>query len=232
MLTLVTYPAAFGLFSGSPFCVKAAYLLQLAGQPWQRQDLNDPRRMPHRKLPVLRAPERLIADSDGIRAWLESRGADFQKGLTDTQKGQSRALIRMAEDHLYFHLVMDRWGNDAVWPILRESFFADIPALIRRPVTGAIRRSVLRGLDMQGVSRFSESERFERVEQDFRAIAAFLGNTPFLLGDIPTAADLSVAPMLAGFRATPVKTRLNRRVAEDRVLSDYVDRVERTIGVS
>ncbi|MEM7320974.1 MAG: glutathione S-transferase N-terminal domain-containing protein, partial [Pseudomonadota bacterium] len=73
MLTLLTYPAAFGLFSASPFCVKAAYMLELSGQKWMRSDLLDPRKMPHRKLPVLRTPERLLPDSDGIRYWLEQK---------------------------------------------------------------------------------------------------------------------------------------------------------------
>ena len=49
MLTLLTYPPAFGLFSASPFCVKSALMLQHCGQDWQRSDMLDPRKMPHRK---------------------------------------------------------------------------------------------------------------------------------------------------------------------------------------
>ncbi|GGH28026.1 Glutathione S-transferase [Cribrihabitans marinus] len=229
MLTLLTYPSAFGLFSASPFCVKAAYMLKLSGHPWRRSDLLDPRKMPHRKLPVLRTPERLIADSDGIRRWLEAQGAEFDAGLSDVQKAQSRALIRMVEDHLYFQVVLDRWGNDAVWPILRDTFFTQVPALIRRPVSNAIRRSVLRGLDAQGVSRFDEGERMDRIESDLEAISAFLWQSPFLMGERPTSADLSVAPMLAAMRATPVETALTRRISGDRLLGDYIDRVDRAI---
>lgn len=232
MLTLLSYPAAFGLFSGSPFCVKAAYLLQLSGQPWQRADLLDPRKMPHSKLPVLRTDQRLIPDSDGIRAWLEAKGADFDPGLTDLQKGQARALVRMAEDHLYFQLVMDRWSNNQVWPILRETFFNEIPRLIRGPISGSIRKSVLKGLATQGVSRFSEAERLERVEQDLQAITAFLWQSPFLLGNAPTSADLSVAPVLDAMRATPVKTALQQRIASDPQICDYLDRVDQAIVLS
>lgn len=232
MLTLLTYPAAFGLFSGSPFCVKAAYLLQLSGHRWKRHDLLDPRKMPHGKLPVLRTQERLMPDSDGIRSWLEAQGAEFDARLTDVQKGQSRALIRMAEDHLYFQLVMDRWGNDEVWPVLRDTFFAEVPRLIRRPVTNSIRKSVLKGLAMQGVSRFSPAERMERVENDLSAITSFLWQNPFLFGQAPTSADLSVAPMLAAMRATPVKTDLRRRIAEDPILTDYLDRMDKTIPLT
>lgn len=84
MLTLLTYPSAFGLFSASPFCVKTAYMLQLAGLHWRRSDMVDPRQMPHSKLPVLRTPERLVPDSDQIRDWLEAQGAKFDGAMPES----------------------------------------------------------------------------------------------------------------------------------------------------
>ncbi|WP_171211106.1 glutathione S-transferase family protein [Ruegeria sp. HKCCA5426] len=231
MLTLLTFPAAFGSFSASPFCVKTALMLQYSGQRWQRFDLLNPSKMPHQKLPVLRTPDRLLPDSDLIRDWLESQGTEFDKGLTDAQKAQSRALIRMAEEHIYHHIVLDRWGNDEAWPILRDTFFTEIPALIRKPVTNAIRRSVLRRLDGVGVSRFSESERRGRLERDLESISALLWQSPFLMGDTPTAADMSVGPILAAMRATPVETPLTRRIKQDTLLSSYIDRIEQAIPV-
>ena len=112
MITLLTYPPAFGQFSGSPFCIKAAHLLNLSGQHWRRENTLDPRMMPHQKLPVIRAEDQLIADSDMIRDYLEAQGAQFDDGLSEIGKSTSRAFIRMAEEHLYFHIVLDRWGND------------------------------------------------------------------------------------------------------------------------
>ena len=232
MLTLLTYPAAFGLFSASPFCVKTAYMLQKAGQRWQRSDMLDPRKMPHQKLPVLRTPERLVPDSDLIRDWLEAQGADFDAGLSDLQKAQARGLIRMAEEHLYFHVVQDRWSNDAVWPILQTTFFNEIPALIRKPVSNSIRKSVLKGLVAQGVARFSPEERMDRVERDLEAISAYLWQSPFLLGDHPTSADMSVGPVLAAMRATPVETALTQRLKSDTLLSSYIERLNQAIPLT
>lgn len=229
MLTLLTFPAAFGQFSASPFCVKAALMLQSSGQNWQRSDMLDPRKMPHQKLPVLRAPKRLIPDSDLIRDWLEEQGAEFDTGLTDVQKAQSRALVRMAEEHLYFHIVQDRWANDQTWPILRDSFFTTIPALIRGPVSKSIRKSVIKGLSFQGVSRYSTAERQNRLERDLEAISAYLWQSPFLMGDAPTAADMSVSPMLAAMRATPADTPLTQRIKQDKLLNSYIDRMDQAI---
>lgn len=229
MLTLLTYPRNGDVFSLSPFCVKAALLLAYAKVPWQRQDLNDPRKMPHRKLPVLRTPERLIPDSSAIRQWLEAKGTDFDSGLTNRDKAYSQALIRMAEEALYFHVVRDRWDNDEVWPTIRDKYFDEIPALIRRPVTGAIRRSVSKGLDFQGTRRFSDRDRHARLEQDLEALAVLLDGQAFLMGDAPTSADFSLAPMLQAMRNTPVDTDLVKRIRHDPVLSIYTDRVFETV---
>lgn len=229
MLTLLTYPAGFGQFSLSPFCVKAAMLLQVSGERWQREDMDDPRGMPFGKLPVLRTEERLVADSDMIRKWLEDRGASFDPGLDPVQAARSRALIRMAEEHLYFHVVLDRWASAETWPVIREAYFHAIPALIRRPVTSALRKTVLKGLAVQGLGRLSPAQRMERIEPDLTALSVLLREASFLLGAAPTAADFSVSPILAAMRATPVDTALVARVRDDAVLSAYLDRMTEAV---
>ena len=225
MLTLLTYPRHHDVFSFSPFCVKAALLLTYAGQDWQREDLKDPREMPHRKLPVLRAPTGLVPDSSEIRRYLESKGTDFDPGLSSRDRAYAQVLIRLAEDTLYFHVVHDRWANEAVWPTVRDAYFSEIPSLIRRPVTHTIRQSVCTGLAFQGTGRFNEEERSARLEQDLQAITALLKDNAFLLGGQITSADFSVAAMLQAMRTTMVETSLVQRISDDPVLSGYVDRV-------
>ncbi|MGR3502000.1 glutathione S-transferase family protein [Pseudaestuariivita sp.] len=225
MLTLLTYPAAAGVFSLSPFCVKAALLLQHSGQPWQREDVQDPRKTRYGKLPVLRAGTEVIADSDTIRAWLEARGADFDAGLSASQKAHSRAVIRMAEEHLYFILMLDRWGDPKVWPTIRDTYFTAIPPGLRHVIAGGLRRSVIKGMQVQGLGRFTPEERLARAEQDLTALSALLDANAFLFGPEVTAADLSVAPMLDAMRSTPVETALSRRVGGDPTFTAYLDRV-------
>jgi len=225
MLTLMTYPRNGAVFSLSPFCVKAALLLSFAKVPWQREDLNDPRKMPHRKLPVLRTANRLIADSSEIRRYLEEQGTDFDPELSVREKAQAQALASMAEDSLYFYVVRDRWDNDQVWPTIRDNYFSEIPALIRRPITGAIRRSVHQGLQFQGLGRFSDSDRMQRLDTQLLAISSLLKEHPFLMGNHLTSADLSVAAMLQALRSTMVQTPTVDRISGDVVLSGYVDRI-------
>ena len=226
MISLITYPHLGKAFSLSPFCCKAAHLLNYSGVSWRREDQNDPRKMPYGKLPAIRTPDnQIIADTDAIRAYLEKLGTDFQPGLSDTQKAVSVALIRMAEEHLYFHVVLDRWGRDDVWPVIREKYFHEIPGLLRKPIANGLRKTLMRGMNAQGLARYSEEERLARVEQDLKAISDLLWQGPFLMGEQVSLVDFSVAPMLDALRLTPVETPLALRVAGDPILIEYIDRV-------
>lgn len=229
MLTLITYPETFGSPAASPFCVKAMYLLNAAGVAWQREDTNDPRKMPRAKLPVLRTPDGLVHDSDNIRAWLEQHGHEFDQGLSDLDRATSRAFIRMAEEHMYFHIVLDRWGRDDVWPAIRDQYFHEIPPVLRGFITRGLRKTLIKGMDAQGLGRMPEAERMERLEKDLSAISARLWDGPFLFGDTATAADASVAPILDNMRKTPVETPLSKRIGDDQQLCDYMDRVHATM---
>jgi glutathione S-transferase len=202
----------------------------MSGQAWQREDLADPRKMPNQKLPAIQTDGQLIHDSDNIRSHLEGLGAEFDPGLSDMEKATSRAFIRMAEEHMYFHIVADRWCNDAVWPVIRETYFDSIPKMLRKLITSKLRKSVIQGTQFQGLGRWSDEERLARLEPDLQAILTRLWLGAYLFGDRPTAADASVAAMLTNMRATPGKTLLKTRVAEDEVLCRYIDRVSDALG--
>ncbi len=224
MITLLTYAPSFGQPAASPFCVKAMMLLNMAGVKWTPEYLNDPRKMPYAKLPAIRVNGEIIADSDNIRAWLESQGADFDAGLNTRDRAHSRALIRMVEEHLYFHVVYDRWVDDAVWPVTRDTYFTMIPKLLRGVITNQIRKPVIASVKQMGIGRFTPAERLARAEPDIQAISDLLTD-PFLFGDKPTSADISVATQIGGMMATPVPTLLGNRLRGDQKLVDYVARV-------
>jgi glutathione S-transferase len=232
MLTLITFPEGYGQPSVSPFCVKAMYLLNASGLSWKREDSNDPRRMPHAKLPVLRTNEGLVHDSNNIRAYLERQGVDFMPGLSDLDRSATHTFIRMAEEHMYFVQVLDRWERDEVWPTIRDRYFREIPKAVRGLITSGLRRKLMQGLNAQGLGRMTWDERMARTEEDLLAIKTRLSKTVFLFADTPTLADYSVAPVLAGMRGTPVATPLSRRIAGDTVLSDYIDRVDAAMVTS
>jgi glutathione S-transferase len=230
MNSLITYPAHFGQPSASPFCVKAMYVLNACGLDWQREDTNDPRKMPLAKLPVLRAGDRLIAGSDRIAAFARETGTDPDAALSPAERAAAHGLVRMAEEHLYFLLLLDRWERREVWPSTRDAYFHEIPALLRGLISGGIRRTVLSGLRAQGLGRMGWPERLDRARADFSALEDQLGDAPFLFGAAPHLVDASVASMLAAIAATPVRTDLQTALEAFPVLGRYAARVHDAFG--
>ncbi|WP_323776045.1 glutathione S-transferase family protein [Leisingera sp.] len=229
MLSLLTFPTGFGLFSISPFCIKSAMMLELSGQPWQRSDLLDPTGMPHRKLPVLETPEGQISDSDGIRDWLEAQGADFDTGLDAASRAQARAWVRLAEYHLGLHLLQMRWNDDTVWPEVRDQIFQPVPGPMREEISAPVRKEIQDGLHWQGVARFNNAERLRRLEQDLKAIAALAAERGFLMGGKISSADLSVAPFLISMLHTSEASAVSNHLRDDKVLCAYLSRVFETV---
>ncbi len=225
MLKLITFPAAFGEPSASPFCVKAMCLLQVSGANWTPKYTSDPRKTPNGKLPILIDAGKTIADSDAIRDHLEKTfKTDFDKGLTPEQRAISRAIIRMVEEHLYFALVSDRWLDDGNWAHVKKEFFVGIPALMHGFISTMIRNKTRAQVTAQGMARHSVNEQIARAAKDIDAIKTLLGDKSFLFGDAPTSADISVVPILRGIAKSPAQTGLRDLITNDQVLMAYLDR--------
>lgn len=225
MIKLTVYPASFEEPTASPFCMKSICMLHAAGLPYEIIETGDPRGAPKQKLPFIEVDSLRIPDSEEIRAFIETAAdLDFDEGLTERERGISRSIIRMVEEHVYFAIVADRWGEDDNWEHVRRAFFSDIPAIIRGFVTRQIRKQALAQLDGQGMGRHSAEERFDRVRRDMIAIREILGDKPFLFGENPTGADYSVVPMLRASIVTPVTKPLGAFIKSDPTLMGYVTR--------
>ncbi|MEM7328235.1 MAG: glutathione S-transferase family protein [Pseudomonadota bacterium] len=226
MIKVTVYPAAFGEPTASPFCMKVLCLLAAAKLPYEVIETADPRKAPKGKLPIIETDGQVIADSEQIRGHVESVAQiDFDEGLSDRERAVSRSLIRMVEEHVYFAIVADRWGEDDNWVHVRNTFFKDIPGLFRGVITGFIRKQALQSLHGQGIGRHTPEERFDRVRQDIVAIREILGEKDYLFGARPTAADFSVVPILRAAIVTPVEKSLAKFVKSDPKLMAYVTRV-------
>ena len=229
-LQLQVFGPAFGEQDASPFCNKSMAMLTLANLDWQALPGSDSRKAPVGKLPVLLDGESVIHDSDSIRAYIEEHYSfDFDTGLTTMQRAQSRSLIRMVEEHLYFCLVYDRWVDDANWLELKATFFSDLAAPLRWLVPELVRRQVVTDLKGQGMGRLDSDEMYARAELDLLALETVLGESDFLFGDQVTAADCSVACVLSAIAASPIQTRLGKTVADSESLMAYVSRFNRSV---
>ena len=141
MIELHQFAPAFGLPNPSPFCMKVEGLLRLAGLPYTTVIEHDPRRAPHGKLPWLRVGDQVIADSARISDYLRREyGFDADEGLSAGRRAEHRAFIALLEDRIYWAQLYLRWIHADNWPLVRDTFFASLPAPARALVSRLARR--------------------------------------------------------------------------------------------
>lgn len=230
MLTLYILPKQWGALSASPFSIKAIYMLNASGLDYRLVEESDPRKFPQGKLPAIEADGQIIGDSDNIRAYLVERGHDMDVHLTDQQRAEGVAWQRLAEEHLYHQIVLDRWLNETTWPLIRQAYFGSLPFPISKIIPALLRRNVRAGLTYMGHTRQSPEMRTGRVLQDLEAIKAKIRTQHFLFGDRPSSFDATLGAMLESMRASPRPTSLSATVTDDEILSAYADRVAERMG--
>lgn len=197
MITLYGFGPYFGLPDASPFVMKAMLLLKLAGLPY-REDRGGFAKAPKGKLPYIDDDGTIVADSTFIRFHIEKKyGVDFDAGLTTEHRAIAWAVEKMCEEHLYFAVVDLRWRDKENFANGPARFFDFLPAAARPLVRGLIRRKVLKVLMAQGFGRHSPAEVAELGIRDIDALAAILGDHPYLMGDRPCGADATVFGFIA-----------------------------------
>lgn len=225
MIKLYTFGPLHDLPDGSPFVIKAMLLLKFAGLPYQERP-GGPHKAPKGKLPFIEDDGDVVADSSFIRFHIENKyGFDFDAGLDARQRAIAWAVEKMCEEHLYWAQVHMMWMDDGNFERGMARYFDVVPALLRAPVKTLMRRRVAKTLKAQGFGRHSREELEKLAIRDIDAIAAILGDKPWLMGDKPCGADAIVWAQLAAFTAPFVQSPIKLTTKKYGILVDYVDRI-------
>ena len=224
MITVYTFGPAFGLVDPSPFVTKALMLLKLAGLVY-REDTKGFGKAPKGKLPYIDDDGTIVADSTFIRRHIEKKYKfDFDKGLSEEQRGIAWAVEKMCEDHLYWAVVEARWLDDANFERGPATFFKIAPAPIRPVVKMMVRRKVRQNLHGHGLGRHSKEEIAELARRDLDSLAAILGTKPYLMGSTPCGADATVFAFVTGALCTCFETPIRAAAEAHANLVAYRDR--------
>ena len=214
MITLYGFGPHFSLPDPSPFVIKTAVQLKMAGLDY-RFDTTGFQRAPKGKQPFIEDHGRVIADSTFIRRHVESAyGVDLDQGLDDRQRALGWTIERMMEDHLYWALIHARWIIDENFDKGPSQFFARIPEAMREEAKADARARVTANLAGQGLGRHTRREIDELGCASLAALSNLLGDQLYLFGDVPHAADATAFGMAAAVM-TPFFDTTLRRFADD-----------------
>ncbi|HYM01786.1 MAG TPA: glutathione S-transferase family protein [Stellaceae bacterium] len=229
MITLYKFGPFLGTPDSSPFVIKVMMLLKMAGVPY-REAQGNPFKAPQKLLPFIEDDGVKVADSTLIRFHLEKkRRIDFDGGLSAEQKAVAWAVERMCEDHLYFAMLDMRWLDAANFKNgLGRHMFGPIPAPARPLVKSMLRRMNAKRLHGHGIGRHPRQQIAELAIRDVDALAAIIGDKPFLIGDKPCAADGFVFGIITSILTPPLDSPIRAAMQKHANLVAYRDRVTST----
>jgi len=232
MLTLYTFPTAFGLRNVSPFCLKVEMALHHLQIDYEIQELSNPAKGPKGKLPFIEVNGEIIADSELILDYLDKRsGGKLYGNLTDEQIAQGFAYVRLAEDHLYWMMVASRWLDDSWWPHVDRGFFGSLPFPLRQLVPMIARKRIRKTYTLHGLGLHKVEEQKEFARKDLHALNEAVRGKDYLFGDHISVFDFALASMLAGAIDNQPATWLTDIARHYTPLCEYAERVQKTVGI-
>ncbi len=227
MITLYQFPPAWGLPNASAFCMKVETYLRMAGLPYQFARGADIRKAPKGKFPVIEDNGKLIPDSGFIVDYLKATHGDPLDGrLAPAERAVALAMRRLMEEHLYWCVIYSRWGVAEHWAIVKAAFFAGLPAPLRWFVPNLVRKSQLKALYRQGIGRHAHDEIYALGKADITALADFLADKPFFMGEQPTSLDATAYAFLANILWQPIADPLQAHARSFANLGRYCERMK------
>lgn len=227
MIRLHQFAPAFGLPNASPFCMKLEIYLRMAGLPYETVNSGDVLKAPKRKLPYIEDGVRVLADSSFIIEHLKATYGDPLDGwLGPAQRAVALAFQRLFEENLYWAVVHTRWAEPSGWGQTREAFFGALPRPIRWVLPMLARRGVLAEMKGQGMGRHSREEIHAIGVRDVGAVAGFLADKPFLIGEQPCSLDAVGYAFLANLLWAPVDSPIRDALRERANLVAYCERMK------
>lgn len=225
MITLYGFGPYWGLPDASPFVMKAEILLKMAGLPYRLVPGSSPRQAPKHKIPYIEDEGQVIPDSTFIRFHIERKyGFSFDRGLSPQEKATAWAAEKMCEEHLYWAVVHARWLDDANFNRGPRAFFQRLPLPLRPVLARLVRNQIRRELYEQGMGRHTRAEIEMLAARDLEALAALIGEGPWLMGPTPCGADATVFAFVASALCPVFDTPIRSAAAAHANLTAYCER--------
>lgn len=227
MINLYQFAPVWNIPNLSHFCVKVEIYLRMLDLPYKVVSTL-PLKAPLGKLPYIEDGGVKIADSRFIIQYLQTHyGSHLSLHLSDYERATAKAWQRLVEEHLYWLSMYTRWHySDTNWKQNKKAVFNTLPMFIRDFVALIYRYSIKKQIYNQGTGRLSEKEIFSLATEDVTALAIFLGDKDYFMGDKPTTIDATIYGFLINIIACPIESPLKEVTLEQPQLVDYCKRMQ------
>lgn len=227
MIVLHQFAPAFGWPNASPDCMKLETWLRMAGLEHRLDNQGDVFKAPKGKLPYVTVDGQALADTQFIIDEPSRRhGLALDAQLRPRERAEATAFQRLFEENLYWAMVYTRWTDDANWPLTREAFISGMPQPLRAVVPHLARRGLRAQLKGHGMGRHRVEEVHAIACRDDSAVADFLGDRPFMLGERPCTLDATAYALLANLLWAPVDSPIRRHARARPPLEAYCQRMK------
>ncbi|NND83500.1 MAG: glutathione S-transferase family protein [Gammaproteobacteria bacterium] len=232
MITLFTFPEAFGLRNVSPFCLKVEMALSYLDLQHEIALESDPRKGPKDKLPFIIHDGVTYDDSELILKHLdEFTNGGLYGGLSAKEVGVGTAFCRLVDDHLYWIVVASRWLEDDWFPHVYRGFFSRMPPVIGTLVSRMARNQVKKTYHLHGLGRHSMEQQAWFARRDLEAINDVVSEERYIVGQRLTVYDFSVASLLSGMLDNKPATWMTELAEQYPALAAYAERVQSDVNV-
>lgn len=228
MIVVRGLPPVWGTPSPSPFVIKVLTWMRMARVEHELVPLRGPPRSNTGKIPYVELPSgEIVSDSSRILARVgKDHGVDLDAGLSERDRALARLLQSTLEGHLYFAAgLYERFATPEGWACTRRDYFRHMPAPIAWLAGLLVRRNALRNLHGQGTGRLPREEVAALARADLDALAATLGDQPFLLGDTARTIDATALGFFWAISSHPFESASRTALESRPNLVAYVARM-------
>jgi glutathione S-transferase len=198
--------------NASPPCVKLETWLRMTGIPYESAP-PDLAEAPKGKIPFIEDNGVTIGDSTLIIEHLKrTYEKDPDAGLRPEERAISLAFRRMLKENTYWVFIHALYVDPRTSPVWKEILAQLVTDL------GINSRDVFEGwygqyvanykaqLNGHGMGRHASEEVYQLGVADLTAVADFLGDKPFFMGETPTTADATVYAHTTTLLELPLET--------------------------
>lgn len=192
---LYQFPRSPVLPNLSPFCLKLEAWLRAHNIKHEICETMF-KRSKEGLLPFVEFNGEHIADSQIIILRLQKH-FNIDDGLSDEDKGISRAVERMIEGSTFYALVYFKVVENAPNMVKREVSGLPLPEFVTNIIGKFFGEKVRQRLHGHGMGRHPRDDIITILRRDIQAVCDIIGDNKFLFGDKPSTADFTVFGHLA-----------------------------------